>query len=81
MVGELQGHKLPGAAPLRRSALRPHLALLEQLRQRLLDGTPVTAVGMLAVQTLLTSPDSCLYAEVDDVEHDVRRVLAKLEAH
>ena len=81
VIGELNGRKLPGAAPLRRTPLRPHLELLERIEARLLDGKPVAGVGMLSVQTLLTSPDSCLYASVDDVDAELRRVLVKLEAH
>jgi hypothetical protein len=81
VIGELHGRKLPGAAPLQQAALRPWLELLERIHRRLLDGRPVTGIGMLAVQTLLTSPDSCLYATVADVEADLLRVLTKLEAH
>jgi hypothetical protein len=43
VIGELQGRKLPGAAPLRRAALRPWLALFERLHARLLDERAVTA--------------------------------------
>ena len=78
VIGEVRGAKLPGAAPLRRAALRPQLALLEELEARLRDGTPVTAGGMLAVNDLLTSPDSCLFAQVDAVGPCLRKVLAKL---
>lgn len=79
VIGELQGRKLPGAAPLQRAAVRPHLELVERIHRRLLDGRPVTAVGMLAAQTLLTSPDSAFYAPVENVEADLLRVLAKLD--
>ena|SRR5579872_470469 len=79
VLGELGGTKLPGAAPLRRAALQPHVELLERIHSRLLDGQPVSGIGMLAVQTLLTSSDSCLYSAVDDVESDLRRVLVKLD--
>ena len=80
VLRELYGTTLPGAVPLRRGAVRPHLELLEAIERRLVDGAPVTAIGMLAVGTLLTSPDSCLFSEVGDVESYLRRVLAKLEA-
>jgi len=80
VVGELHGRKLPGAAPLQRAALCPWLELLERIHRRLLDGQPVTGIGMLAVQTLLTSPDSCLYSPTVDVEGELLRVLTKLEA-
>ncbi len=78
VLGELDGTKLPGAAPLRTSQLRPHRALLEQLVARLLDESPVSALGMLAVNELLTSPASCLFTDVDDVEPELRAVLTKL---
>ena len=79
VLGELGGAKLPGAAPLRTNQLRPHIALLEAIEARLLDDAPVTALGMLAVNELLTSPASCLFADVDDVESELRAVLTKLE--
>jgi hypothetical protein len=81
VVGEIQGSKLPGAAPLRVAALRPHVGLLQTIEARLLDSEPVSAVGMLAVDELLTSPGSCLFAPTDDVESCLRTVLMKLEAH
>jgi hypothetical protein len=81
VIGEVQGRKLPGAAPLQRAALRPCLELLERIHRRLLDGRPVTGIGMLAVQTLLTSPDSCLYTPTVDVEAHLLRIHTKLEAH
>jgi hypothetical protein len=81
VLGELNGSKLPGAAPLRVVALRPHIELLEIIEARLLDDGPVSAVGMLAVNELLTSPGSCLFLPADDVEACLRGVLAKLEVH
>jgi len=79
VLGEIGGTKLPGAAPLRTASLRPHIALLETIEARLLDDGPVTAVGMLAVNELLTSPGSCFFTERDDVESCLRTVLDKLE--
>ena len=79
VLGELNGSKLPGAAPLRTASLRPHTALLETIETRLLDGAPVAAIGMLAVNELLTSPGSCLFTQRDDVESCLRTVLQKLE--
>ena len=79
VLGELGGSKLPGAAPLRIASLRPHIALLEMLEARLLDNMSVSALGMLAVNELLTSPGSCLFTERDDVESCLRTVLDKLE--
>jgi hypothetical protein len=79
VLGELGGSLLPGAAPLRTRSLRPHVSLLEAIEARLLDDTPVAAVGMLAVNALLTSPDSCLFADVDDVGSSLQAVLNQLE--
>ena len=78
-LDELAGTRLPGAAPLRSNRLRPHIALLEAIEARLLDGAPVAAVGMLTVNTLLTSPDSCLFSDVDDVGSSLQAVLDQLE--
>lgn len=79
VLGELNGSKLPGAAPLRTASLRPHTDLLETIEARLLDDALVSAVGMLAVNELLTSPGSCLFTQRDDVESCLRTVLDKLE--
>jgi hypothetical protein len=79
VLGEIGGTKLPGATPLRTASLRPHIALLETIEARLLDAAPVTAVGMLGVNELLTSPGSCFFTERDDVESCLRTVLDKLE--
>ena len=79
VIAEVQGSKLPGAAPLRRAALRPHLGQLVALEERLRGDGPVAAVGMLAVGALLTSPDSCLFAEVDSIESCLRSVIVKLK--
>lgn len=81
VLGELDGSKLPGATPTRIAALRPHAALLEAIEARLLDERPVSGVGMLGVQKLLTDPGSCLYLEVDDVASCLTSVLEKLEVH
>jgi len=78
VIAEVRGTKLPGATPLRTAQLRPHLAQLESLEARLRDGEPVAAVGMLAVNELLTSPSSCLFTDVESVEPQLRRVLVKL---
>ena len=79
VIGELDGSKLPGATPLRASVLRPQLPLLEQIEARLLDEAPVSASGMLAVNELLTSPGSCFFAPVHNVEPCLRDVLSRLE--
>jgi len=78
VIGELDGSKLPGATPLRRAALRPHLDLFVALQERLLAPEDVSAAGMLAVNELLTSPGSCLFAD-GDVDACLRSVIAKLE--
>ena len=80
VLGELVGTKLPGATPIRVGALRPHKSLLEAIEARLLDDAlSVGAVGMLAVNDLLTSPDSCLFTDVDDVGSSLQAVLDQLE--
>ena len=79
MIGELDGSKLPGATPVRRAALRPYIALFESIEERLLAPEEVSAAGMLAVNDLLASPGSCLFAIVDDVEACLHGVLEKLE--
>ena len=55
------------------------MALLEEIEARLLDDAPVPALGMLAVNELLTSPGSCLFTEADEVESLLQAVLDKLE--
>ena len=79
VLGEIRGTKLPGATPLRTRSLRSHVPVLEAIEERLLDDAPVAAAGMLAVNELLMSPGSCLFAERDDVEACLRGVLDKLE--
>ncbi|HZT90595.1 MAG TPA: hypothetical protein VFA05_01000 [Gaiellaceae bacterium] len=79
LIGELDGSKLPGATPVRRVALRPHVELLERIETRLADGVPVSAGGMLALDELLTSPGSCVFAEVDDPRAELSKVLRKLD--
>ena len=79
VLGELNGTKLPGATPIRVGALRSHKPLLEAIEARLLDDAPVGAVGMLAVNDLLTSPDSCLFIDVDDVGTSLQAVLDQVE--
>lgn len=79
VLGEINGSKLPGATPTRVAALRPHAAVLAAIEARLLDGAPVSALGMIAVEHLLTNPGSCLFMEVDDVASCLTSVLAKLD--
>ena len=53
--------------------------LLELLERVLLAPKPVSASGMLTVNELLTSPGSCLFTPVDEVEACLRHVLENLE--
>jgi hypothetical protein len=63
MVRELAERRRPVGSVLNRHALRPNRRVLIALADRLDDaGRPVSASGMLAVQRLLTQPDSPLYA-------------------
>lgn len=78
VIEEVRGRKLPGAAPIRRAQLRPHLPRLEAIETRLRDGEPVSAAGMLAVNELLVGAASCLFVDVDAVEPLLRSVLVKL---
>ena len=79
VIAEVEGRTLPGAAPLRRAALRPSLPILELIERRLESSRPVSAMGMLALDDLLTSADSCLFAPVEQVEDCLTRVLDGLE--
>ena len=81
VIGEINGSMLPSPVPTRIAALRPHLALLEAIEARLLDDAPISGLGMLSVDALLTNPGSCLYLEVDDVASCLTNVLEKLEVH
>jgi hypothetical protein len=66
LVEDLSPRALPGAVPLRRAAVRPHVGLLHALAGRLDDlELPVRAAGVLLVHRLLTSPGSPLYADGD----------------
>ncbi len=72
--------RLPSASPLRRGVARRHEVLLQSLEQRLLDGRPVGARGVLLLRRLLREPDSPLYDEhAADVRRALARVLAELE--
>jgi hypothetical protein len=73
---------LPGASPLNRVALRPHIDLLRELAERLraLD-RPVSASGVLQVEELLTSSESPFYARerADEARSALRACLEALE--
>jgi hypothetical protein len=87
IVPELSEHRLPGASPLNRVALRPYRSELIELADRLDDlDRPVSASGVLAVRRLLTEPGSALYARdwmdkpAPDPGRELAAVLASLEA-
>jgi hypothetical protein len=63
VVRELEARRPAIGSLVNRRALYPHRRLLVALADRLAaTGRPVSASGMLAVQRLLTLPDSPLYA-------------------
>jgi hypothetical protein len=67
--------RLPSASPLRRGVARRDCDLLERLEQRMLDGRPVNARGMLLLRRLLRDAGSPLY---DDHGTELGRALATL---
>jgi hypothetical protein len=73
--------RMPSAAPLRRGAARRNRELLLRLEERMLDGRPVTARGMLLLQRLLREPGSPLYDELRErrLPRAIAKVLAELE--
>jgi len=72
--------RLPSASPLNRVAVRRSAPLLRLLADRLGDGAPVTARGMLYVDQLLRDPSSPLYTEHDELlPRAVARVIGALD--
>jgi hypothetical protein len=72
--------RLPSASPLRRGPVRRHQKLLRQLQERMLDGRPVTARGMVLLRRLLQDPGSALYEEhAGDLSRALAHVLVELE--
>lgn len=72
--------RLPSASPLRRGVARRHRELLQKLEERLLDGRPVTARGVLLLRRLLREPGSPFYDEyAGDLSRALARVLVELE--
>jgi hypothetical protein len=72
--------RLPSASPLRRGVARRHGEMLLRLEERMLDGRPVTARGVLQLQRLLREPASPLYDEhAGDLSRALARVLLELE--
>jgi hypothetical protein len=75
---QLDPARLPSASPLRRTAARGHAELLGRLDERMLDGRPVTARGMLLLRRLLREPGSPLYDAGS--ERELNRALASIVA-
>ena len=72
--------RLPSASPLRRGLARRHRELLQRLEERMLDGRPVTARGVLLLGRLLREPGSPLYDEhAGDLSRSIATVLLELE--
>jgi hypothetical protein len=72
--------RLPSASPLRRGVARRHQELLLRLEERLLEGRPVTARGILLLRRLLREPGSPLYDEhAGDLSRALVRMLVELE--
>ena len=72
--------RLPSASPLRRGVARRHGEMLQRLKERMLDGRPVTARGVLQLRRLLRDPASPLYDDhAGDLSRALARVLVELE--
>jgi hypothetical protein len=72
--------RLPSASPLRRGAARRHGEMLRRLEERMLDGRPVTARGVLQLRRLLRDAASPLYDDnAGDLSRALARVLVELE--
>jgi hypothetical protein len=72
--------RLPSASPLRRGPVRRHRELLRRLEERMLDGRPVTARGVVLVRRLLREPGSPLYDEHGgNLSRALARALMELE--
>lgn len=72
--------RMPSASPLNRIAVRRSEPLLRVLADRLRDGEPVTARGMLYVDELLRDPSSPLYGDHDELlPRAVARVIGALD--
>jgi hypothetical protein len=72
--------RLPSASPLRRGLARRHRELLQRLEERMLDGRPVTARGVLLLRRVLREPGSPLYDEhAGDLSRAIATVLVELE--
>jgi hypothetical protein len=73
--------RLPSASPLRRPAARRNVELLRVLAERLGDGRPVGARGVLLARGLLRDVDSPLYNDGADLllPRALTRVIGALE--
>lgn len=73
--------RLPSAAPLRRGVTRRNEELLRKLEERMRDGRPVTARGVILLQRLLREPGSPLYDDVREsrLPRAITTVLTELE--
>ena len=72
--------RLPSASPLRRGPVRRHQEQLRRLEERMLDGRPVTARGVVLLRRLLRDPGSPLYDEhAGNLSRACARVLMELE--
>ena len=72
--------RLPSASPVRRGVARRHRQLLRRLEERMLDGRPVSARGVLLLRRLLRDPSSPLYYEdAGDLSRAMAHVLVELE--
>jgi hypothetical protein len=72
--------RLPSASPLRRGVARRHRELLQRLEERMLDGRPVTARGVLLLRRLLRDAGSPLYDDhAESLSRALARVLGELE--
>jgi len=77
LVDDLSSHRLPGAAPVNRTGVRPYADLLRALVDRLeRRDLPVTAKGMLLVRELLSNGDGplYLYGDPDDLPAELEGI-------
>jgi hypothetical protein len=78
LLRELEFGAPLGPVPINRRAVRANRALVAALAERLLDPRPVTAAGMVAVENLLTLPESPLFPRHLDTDPDPAREAGSL---
>jgi hypothetical protein len=78
VIRELDAGAPLGPVPLNRRALRANRSLLEALSGRLVDLRPVSAAGMVAVEHLLTHPESPLFPHHADAEPNLAKEIDAL---